>query len=89
LTKGNGSHPPDSGDDAEHEEDFPIGDGTADSSADVVCPYCSERVTIGVDPGGGSLQQYVEDCEVCCNPWNVTVRFIGGTPHVSVEPIDQ
>ena len=85
MTKGNGTHPPD----PDYEEDFPLGDGTADSSADVICPYCGESVTIGVDPGGGSLQQYVEDCEVCCNPWNVTVRFVGGTPHVSVEPIDQ
>ena len=75
-------------DDLDLDEEFPLVDGTADSSADVVCPYCSESVTIAVDPGGGSSQQYVEDCEVCCNPWQVSVHFTDG--HVSVElvPLD-
>jgi hypothetical protein len=28
-----------------------------------------------VDPGGGSQQEYVEDCQVCCQPWQVHVTF--------------
>jgi hypothetical protein len=73
----------------ELEEEFPLGDGTAETSAEVVCPYCSEAVEISVDPGGGSFQQYVEDCEVCCNPWQVSVRFIDGIPTVDVLPLDE
>ena len=40
-------------DDTDLDADFPLGDGTAESTADVVCPYCGEPVTIAVDPGGG------------------------------------
>jgi hypothetical protein len=70
------------------DDEFPRGDGTAETSADVVCPYCSEGVTISVDPGGGSFQQYVEDCEVCCNPWQVSVRFVDGVPMVELSALD-
>jgi len=28
-------------------------------------------VTVFVDPGGGPVQTYVEDCPVCCRPWTV------------------
>jgi len=48
-------------------------DNAAESS--VQCPYCGEIVEITLDSGGGKVQQYVEDCAVCCQPWNVTVRF--------------
>ena len=56
-------------------EDFPLGDGTADTEAIAYCPYCGEENVIAVDPGSGALQQYVEDCQVCCRPWSVQVRF--------------
>jgi len=37
----------------------------------VTCPYCGEEVEIYLEPDiRGSLFQ---DCEVCCNPWNVHV----------------
>jgi hypothetical protein len=64
-------------DDAELDEAFPLGDGTADTEAEVSCPWCGEGVTIAVDPGGGEDQQYVEDCQVCCRPWHVHVVFDG------------
>lgn len=76
-------------DDSDIDADFPLGDGTADTTADVVCPYCGETVTIAVDPGGGPVQEYVEDCEVCCNPWEVKVRFIDGVPEVRIAPLDE
>ena len=63
------------GDDDALEDDFPRGDGTADTSAVAYCPYCGELNELAVDPGGGSLQLYVEDCHVCCRPWRVTVAF--------------
>ena len=75
--------------DAGLEEDFPLGDGTADTCAAVVCPYCGERVEIALDPGSGSRQEYVEDCEVCCRPWQVHVAYrADGTAHVTLEPSD-
>jgi hypothetical protein len=37
------------------------------------CPYCGEAVDLDVDEGGGSSQSYVEDCPVCCRPWQVRV----------------
>ena len=43
--------------------------------AEVLCPYCGEKVEIVLDPVGGAEQDYVEDCEVCCRPWHVTVRY--------------
>lgn len=46
-----------------------------DTEAEVVCPYCGEAVTIGLDPGGGSAQSYVEDCQVCCQPWHIHLRY--------------
>jgi hypothetical protein len=35
------------------------------------CPYCGEQVELLLDEGGGSRQSYVEDCPVCCQPWEV------------------
>lgn len=46
-----------------------------DTEAEVICPYCGETVTLLLDPGGGTAQEYVEDCEVCCRPWEVHVRY--------------
>ncbi|HEX2778179.1 MAG TPA: CPXCG motif-containing cysteine-rich protein [Gemmatimonadaceae bacterium] len=59
----------------ELDEEFPLGDGTAETEATVLCPYCGEPVEIALDPGGGSVQDYVEDCEVCCQPWRVSVVY--------------
>jgi Cysteine-rich CPXCG len=37
----------------------------------VACPYCGEEIEIYVEPDvQGS---FVQDCEVCCNPWRVHV----------------
>ena len=37
------------------------------------CPYCGEEVDLDVDDTGGSRQSYVQDCPVCCQPWQVEV----------------
>ena len=73
----------------EIDEEFPLGDGMADTSSHVSCPYCGEIVELFVDPGGGSSQQYVEDCEVCCNPWQINVQFVDGAAIVDVSALDQ
>ena len=78
------------GDEDELEEAFPLGDGTADTGAEVQCPCCGAGVEILLDPGGGSYQEYVEDCEVCCRPWQVSVAYgTDGTADVSVEAADE
>jgi ribosomal protein S18 acetylase RimI-like enzyme len=46
-----------------------------DAAALVACPYCGAEVETTLDPGGDPVQEYVEDCEVCCRPWQLTVRW--------------
>jgi hypothetical protein len=83
----------DNGDDHtfdELDEEFPLGDGDAASEATVICPHCSEPVEISLDPGSGSEQEYVEDCEVCCQPWTVSVRYgSAGNAEVTVTALDE
>jgi hypothetical protein len=72
------------------ETEFPLGEGTAETAARVYCPYCNETVEIAIDPGGGSAQEYVEDCEICCQPWTVRVQYQeDGSAEVSVAPLDE
>ena len=56
------------------------------TEADITCPYCGAPNTVALDPGGGAEQEYVEDCQVCCQPWNVTVVYRAGGVAVDVEP---
>ena len=53
---------------------------------DVTCPYCGESVEIYVEPDvHGS---FVQDCEVCCQPWRVRVSGRGARRTVSVDRLD-
>ena len=57
-----------------------------DDSFSVSCPYCGEEVEIYLEPDvRGS---FVQDCEVCCNPWMVRVSVDGDDRYVSVERAD-
>ena len=38
------------------------------------CPYCWEEISMLLD-ASIKEQTYVEDCEVCCNPLEITVKF--------------
>jgi hypothetical protein len=72
------------------DDDFPLGDGTADLEAEVTCPYCGQSVTIALDPGSGASQEYVEDCQVCCRPWKVNVSYgEDGAAEVTVDAEDE
>ena len=42
------------------------------------CPYCGEINTLAIDVTGGSSQEFVVDCEVCCAPIAIRVRIAGG-----------
>jgi len=75
--------------DEDLDRDFPLGDGTVDTDATVLCPYCGESNSVALDPGSGSVQSYVEDCQVCCRPWAVNVRFhADGSANVTADPAD-
>jgi len=38
------------------------------------CPYCWETISMLLDSSVRD-QTYIEDCEVCCRPIEVTVNF--------------
>ena len=42
------------------------------------CPYCWEEISMLLD-SSISFQEYVEDCEICCNPINLRVGFEEGS----------
>jgi hypothetical protein len=77
-------------DDDDLDDAFPLGDGNADTGALVSCPCCGAEVEISLDPGGGSYQEYVEDCEVCCRPWQVRLRYLDdGSAVVELSAADE
>ncbi|MCR8668910.1 CPXCG motif-containing cysteine-rich protein [Aestuariibaculum sp. M13] len=39
-----------------------------------ICPYCWEHISMLLD-SSVSNQQYIEDCEVCCQPIQVKLNF--------------
>jgi hypothetical protein len=36
-----------------------------------MCPYCGSVSELDVEETGWSRQSYVQDCPVCCQPWQV------------------
>jgi len=52
----------------------------------VDCPYCAEQVEIYLEPDvRGS---FIQDCEVCCNPWTVRVVYDGTERYVELQRAD-
>ncbi|HEY6213356.1 MAG TPA: CPXCG motif-containing cysteine-rich protein [Vicinamibacterales bacterium] len=52
----------------------------------VTCPYCGEQVELYVESDVAGT--FVQDCEVCCNPWTVRVTIDGDDRDVSVARAD-
>ncbi|HVT35890.1 MAG TPA: CPXCG motif-containing cysteine-rich protein [Nevskiaceae bacterium] len=52
---------------------------------EVQCPYCGEALVLEIDTSAGS-QRYTEDCSVCCQPMQVSVRIDDGELAVEVVP---
>ena len=51
----------------------------------VQCPHCWEQFTLLVDTSV-ELQEYVEDCEICCRPIDFTVAVDDeGNPSVQAR----
>ena len=40
----------------------------ANLEATYICDSCGEEIVVPVDISGGTRQDYVEDCPVCCHP---------------------
>ena len=79
-----------SAEDSQLDEEFPAADGTADGEATITCPHCGEAIEIALDAGSGPSQEYVEDCEVCCRPWRVSVHYRSdGHADVQVVPLNK
>jgi len=71
-----------------HDDD--LDEGSATTGTSVSCPYCGESIEIALDPSGGTVQEYVEDCQVCCQPWRVQVQYSrNGNANVSVAALDE
>jgi uncharacterized Zn finger protein len=52
----------------------------------VTCPYCGEDVEVYVE--ADARGSFVQDCEVCCNPWLVRVDFHDDERSISVSRAD-
>jgi hypothetical protein len=48
------------------------------------CPHCGEPVSALVDTSE-ALQDYIEDCEVCCRPIRLKVAVEGGEVDLQAE----
>jgi hypothetical protein len=72
-----------------YEPDAPAaGDGLTPFVA-IQCPYCWESYETQVDLSAGSAS-YVEDCQVCCRPMDVSVgvRDDGRLKYVLTQRMD-
>jgi len=55
----------------------------------IACPYCGESIDIAVDTSV-DVQQYIEDCQVCCRPINLNVIVDeDGNPKVAARHEDE
>lgn len=52
------------------------------------CPYCGEPVLVNVAPEEAEDAQYVEDCPVCCRPWQVQLTRDGSNMSVTLSRDD-
>jgi len=57
-----------------------------DDTWTVTCPYCGEDVEIYIEPD--VTGSFVQDCEVCCNPWRVRVTRRGDESAIDVTRAD-
>lgn len=70
-----------------------VGEGSGEGVepfVEVQCPCCGETLSTRLDLSAGS-QSYVEDCQVCCQPMQMSVQVAedGGLEAVSVDRMDR
>ncbi|MEO6830048.1 MAG: CPXCG motif-containing cysteine-rich protein [Acidobacteriaceae bacterium] len=49
------------------------------------CAGCGEWNETVVDESGGTQQDYVEDCQVCCKPNHLHIRWNGDAEEFVIE----
>jgi hypothetical protein len=52
----------------------------------VACPYCGESFDTRIDLTAGSFE-YVEDCQICCQPINLKVEISDAAELISVTTL--
>jgi hypothetical protein len=45
-----------------------------DQTVMIRCPYCREKFETAIDISAGS-QTYIEDCQICCSPIEITLKI--------------
>ena len=60
---------------------MPLDDSEA-TEFQIVCPFCGEQVEIYLEPD--VMGTLVQDCEICCRPWQVRVGYDDGERYVEV-----
>jgi len=55
-----------------------------EDEASYVCQSCGEEIVVPVDPFAGDVQEYVEDCPVCCRPHVLSLR-VAPDGHVALD----
>jgi len=56
----------------------------------VQCPYCGEMSDLTFEDEGWGRQSYVQDCPVCCQPWQVElVRDSDGDWNATLKTSDE
>ena len=56
----------------------------------IMCPYCGEMAELTFEDEGWSRQSYVQDCPVCCQPWQVELmRDAEGDWSATVKTSDE
>jgi hypothetical protein len=49
------------------------------------CDSCGEVIVVPIDVMAGSIQEYVEDCPVCCCPNVIHVEIDDDEPNASLR----
>lgn len=49
--------------------------GAMQNEASYCCDVCGEEIVVPVDVSAGEVQEYVEDCPVCCHPHVLRVEM--------------
>lgn len=53
----------------------------------VDCPYCGETIDVLIDPSVAS-QNYIEDCQVCCQPITFDV-VVDGDENIFIQVFNE
>ena len=53
----------------------------------IYCPYCGESIEVQVDTSAGD-QAYIEDCQVCCRPIELSLQVAGAEWQLQVQRDD-